>query len=153
VSGAGADSGTFVDPSAPGGSLSSSPAEAWFINVRPVEKRSTPPFSPATTKYASEDLPSLPRLNQSEALQLVNLAKGGHSALRKPSGVETVIALSGNIEVNAGTLPGPRALQPGQAVTLLQGTPIQVVNRGTGEAKYLAFFLLPSGSPLEVEAT
>jgi hypothetical protein len=124
-------------------------AEWYYIATQAAADRASPPTLAGSQRlFASGDLPPLPRINQAEALQQVTLQPGGRTEGYRPNGVELFIGLQGTVEVRASTLGAPMSLSSGQAALVLEGTAVQVLNRGSRPAAYLTFFLLPDGTAL-----
>jgi quercetin dioxygenase-like cupin family protein len=137
----------FVGPST---QLSASDTTTSFdyFGVTASSTRSGPgPFPGTQPVYATPDLPSLPVVNQHEALVGWTLQSGGFSPAHRPNGVELIIALEGTIDLGLGGTD-VKHLKAGDAVYELEGSFMQLINRGSGKARYLAFFLLPSGTAL-----
>ena len=153
-----ANIGTGTSPSGPGIVFDSAagtavfsdgstplPTRGLFITVRAASERA----SVGGSGYATDDLPPLPRINQTEALNLGRLDRGGHSANLKSGGVEVIYVITGSVDVEAGTIPGGKVLSAGQAVFVLDNTPVQVINKAAGPSTYLAFFLVRDPAVLE----
>jgi glyoxylate utilization-related uncharacterized protein len=99
----------------------------------------------------SGDLPPLPNVNQAETLFAATVKAGGRSHATKTGGVELLVGVDGAVQVHAGTLDVPETLTSGQCVTLLEGTPVQVVSASKTDSRYLAFFLAPNGASTSVD--
>ena len=141
---------TFLQPGpAPLANPEAAASEWYFISVQAATDRGgSPPLAGATRIFATDDLPPLPQINQAEVLQRTVLQGGGRSESYRPNGVEVFLGVDGTAGVQADALNGPSTLSRGKAVFVLEGTALQVLNRGSGPAAYLSFFLLPDGSPL-----
>jgi quercetin dioxygenase-like cupin family protein len=122
----------------------------YFLSVRKTSDKGT---SAAASKEicASKDLPPVPTENQAETLFANTLAKGGRDHSSRTGGVEMVVGVSGTVEVRAGTLDAAAKLHPGQCVSVLEGTPIQVYGSLSGETRFLSFYLAPSGQPTSTD--
>jgi quercetin dioxygenase-like cupin family protein len=121
------------------------PSDWYFISIRPTTARTAPPLFPnQKVLYATPDLPTLPSGAYDESLRLVSLPSGGTGPAHKGSGIEVVFVLTGSISVQmAGQAPA--TVTQGQGSYSLPNTAIQVVNRGSSDARYLAFDVDPAG--------
>ena len=122
----------------------------YFLSVRKTSDKGT---SAGASKEicTSTDLPPVPTENQAETLFANTLKTGGRDHSSRTGGVEMVVGVSGTVQVRAGTLSPPADLQPGQCVSVNEGTPIQVYGSLSGETKFLTFYLAPSGQPTSTD--
>ena len=122
----------------------------YFLSVRKTSDKGT---SAGASKEicTSTDLPPVPTENQAETLFANTLKTGGRDHSSRTGGVEMVVGVSGTVQVRAGTLSTPADLQPGQCVSVNEGTPIQVYGSLTAETKFLTFYLAPSGQPTSTD--
>ena len=122
----------------------------YFLSVRKTSDKGT---SAGASKEicTSADLPPLPTENQAETLFANTLKTGGRDHSSKTGGIEMVVGVSGTVQVRAGTLSTPADLQPGQCVSVQEGTPIQVYGSLSGETKFLTFYLAPNGQPTSTD--
>ena len=118
----------------------------YFAAIRPATARGGAPLFPdQKTLYASADLP--PVLAQgayAEQLNVVTLGSGGRTAAHKHGGLEVVVVLEGTLELRTATA-APQTLAAGQGAFVLPNTTLQALNKGTGTAKFLAFFVTKDG--------
>ena len=136
----GADGVLYVDTKA-------QPNTWYFISARPASQRGTPNPPAGVEAYATADLPSLPTVDQHEALLKTDLAAGGRTQAHKSGGVEVIFVVSGQVEAHAGTFSAT-VLRAGQGAFVLESTPLQVFNPGGKPATFLDIYLLPAGKPL-----
>ncbi len=122
----------------------------YFLSVRKTSDKGTGAGASKET-CTSNDLPPLPTENQAETLFANTLKTGGRDHSSRTGGIEMVVGVSGTVQVRAGTLSTPADLQPGQCVSVQEGTPIQVYGSLSGETKFLTFYLAPSGQPTSTD--
>ena len=147
----GKDQAAYLGPSA---QLSTSDGSAsfYFISVDTTARRNAAsPFAGARNAYSTDDLPSLPTINQDEALVETTLQQRGWSQATRPNGVQVILDLGGTMDLSGGGANVHR-LTAGQGAFVLQGSFVQVINRGEGVAAYLSFYLVSHGMALTVRA-
>jgi hypothetical protein len=145
------DQAAFLGPTA---KLSSSDASArfyLFTASATTTRTAVSPFAGAQIFYATDDLPSLPVMNQDEALVETTIQQGGSSPATRPNGVQVMIDLASAMDLSGGGTDIHR-INAGDGRFVLQGSFVQLINRGDGAARYLSFYLLPHGLPLTVKA-
>jgi hypothetical protein len=121
-------------------------AEWYFISVQLATGRTgPPPLAGSKILLATDNLPSLPLINQAEVLTQVAVPPGGQTGQYKPNGIEVFIGLDGSVSILAGSGTNP-PLAKGQAISFLEGTGTQVSNPSSQAATYLVFYLLPDGT-------
>ena len=118
----------------------------YFVSIRPATARGGAPLFPdQKTLYATADLPpTLPQGAYAEQLNVVTLSAGGRTAAHKHGGLEVVVVLEGTIELRTAT-GGAQTLAAGQGAVVFPNTALQALNKGTGTAKFLAFFVTKDG--------
>ena len=118
----------------------------YFASIRPASARGGAPLFPdQKTLYATADLP--PLLVQgayAEQLNVVTLGVGGRTAAHKHGGLEVVVVLEGTLELRTANA-GAQTLAVGQGAVVPPNTALQALNKGTGAAKFLAFFVTKDG--------
>jgi quercetin dioxygenase-like cupin family protein len=131
-------------------------ASGWyFISIRPNTARTaTPTFPGQKEAFATADLPALPAGAYSLGLRLVTIQPNGRTAAHKHGGLETILVLDGSVELRVQGA-AMKTLQKGDGASIDADTPLQVSNKGTVPAKFLAFFVTADGKTFstDVEAS
>jgi quercetin dioxygenase-like cupin family protein len=143
-----AGEGAFIKPQS--GLTISNPgtasAEWYFISAQLASGRNgPPPLAGAKILFATDNLPSLPLVNQAEVLTKVSVPPGGQTAQYRPNGVEAFIGLDGSVEIKGNETT---TLATGRVLFYLEGSPLQALNTGSSPATYISFFLQPDGTAL-----
>lgn len=122
-----------------------------FISIRPNTARTAPATFPGQKEvFASADLAPLADGAYSLGLRSVTVQPNGRTAAHKHGGRETIVVLDGSIELRAQGAAA-RTLKKGEGVSLEADTPLQVFNRGTTPAKFLAFFVTADGKAFSTD--
>ena len=100
--------------------------------------------------FATADLPALPDGAYTLGLRAVTVQPNGRTAAHKHGGRETIIALDGNVELHVQGA-AVRTLKKGEGVTIEADTPVQMWNKGTAPAKFLAFFVTADGKAFSTD--
>ncbi len=121
-------------------------ASGWyFISIRPNTARTASPTFPGQKEaFATPDLPTLPAGAYSLGLRHVTVQPNGRTAAHKHGGMETILVLDGAVEVRVQGA-AMKILQKGDGTFIEADTPLQVWNKGTVPAKFLAFFVTADG--------
>ena len=117
----------------------------YFISIRPNTARTAAPTFPGQKElFATADLPALVDGAYTLGLRAVTVQPNGRTAAHKHGGRETIVVLDGSVElrVQGAAL---RTLKKGEGVSIEADTPLQVWNKGTTPAKFLAFFVTADG--------
>jgi len=127
-------------------------ANLWdFISVRPNTARTAPPTFPGQKEaFATADLAPFADGAYTLGLRAVTVQANGRTAAHKHGGRETILALDGSVELHALGAP-VRTLKKGEGVTIEADTPVQIFNKGTTPAKFLAFFVTADGKAFSTD--
>lgn len=122
-----------------------------FISIRPNTARTAAPTFPGQRElFATADLPALPDGAYTLGLRAVTVQPNGRTAAHKHGGLETIVVLDGSVELRAqGT--ALRTLKKGEGVSIQADTPLQISNKGTAPAKFLAFFVTADGKAFSTD--
>lgn len=139
------EDGVTHSHSNPGGSAS----DWYFVGIRPAAQRSGPlPLPQAKIVYATRDLAAFTPGTYGETLRVTTIQAGGRTAAHKHGGFETFIVLEGSVKVRVAGR-SPARLGRGQGAEIPPGTPLQVFNDGSGDAKLLVFLATLEGVPFQ----
>ena len=127
-------------------------ANLWdFVSIRPNTARTAPATFPGQKEvFATADLAPLADGAYSLGLRSVTVQPNGRTAAHKHGGRETILALDGSIELHVLGAP-VRTLKKGEGVTIEADTPVQMFNKGTTPAKFLAFFVTADGKAFSTD--
>jgi len=127
-------------------------ASGWyFISIRPNTARTASPTFPGQKEaFATADLATLPAGAYSLGLRLVTIEPSGRTAAHKHGGLETILVLDGTIELRVQGA-GMKTLQKGDGASIDADTPLQIFNKGTAPAKFLAFFVTADGKAFSTD--
>ena len=127
-------------------------ANLWYyISIRPNAARTAAAIFPGQKEFfAGPDLASLPDGAYSLGLRRVTIQPNGRTAAHKHAGLETIAVLEGTVELHIqGT--AIRTLKAGEGASISADTPLQVWNKGTTPAKFLAFFVTAEGTTFSTD--
>jgi quercetin dioxygenase-like cupin family protein len=131
-------------------------ASTWyFVSIRPNTARTAAPTFPGQKEaFATADLAALPAGPYSLGLRVVTIQPNGRTAAHKHGGLESILVLDGSVEVRVQGA-AMKALQKGEGTSIQADTVLQISNKGTAPAKFLAFFVTADGKPFstDVEAS
>lgn len=131
-------------------------ASGWyFVSIRPNTARTASPTFPGQKEaFATLDLSALPAGAYSLGLRQVTIQPNGRTAAHKHGGLETILVLDGSVELRVQGA-AMKTLQKGEGASIEADTPLQVSNKGTVPARFLAFFVTADGKPFstDVEAS
>jgi quercetin dioxygenase-like cupin family protein len=123
----------------------------YFISIRPNTARTASPTFPGQKEaFATPDLAALPAGAYSLGLRYVTVQPNGRTAAHKHGGMETIVVLEGAVEVRAQGV-AMKTLQKGDGTSIEADTPLQVWNKGTTPAKFLAFFVTADGKAFSTD--
>lgn len=127
-------------------------ASGWyFISIRPNTARTASPTFPGQKEaFATPDLPALPAGAYSLGLRLVTIQPNGRTVAHTHGGLETILVLDGTVEVRVQGASA-KALQKGEGTSIAADTSLQVWNKGTTAAKFLAFFVTADGKTFQTD--
>ena len=127
-------------------------ANLWYyISIRPNGARTAAPIFPGQRElFASADLPALPDGVYSLGLRAVTVQPNGRTAAHKHGGLETVVVLDGSVELHT-TGSAVRTLKKGEGTLIEADTALQIWNKGTTPAKFLAFFVTADGKAFSTD--
>jgi quercetin dioxygenase-like cupin family protein len=127
-------------------------ANGWyFIGIRPNTGRTAPPTFPGQKEtFATPDLAALPAGAYSLGLRFVTIQPNGRTAAHKHGGMETILVLDGSVEVRVQGRT-MKTLQKGEGASIEADTPLQISNKGTVPAKFLAFFVTADGKAFSTD--
>jgi quercetin dioxygenase-like cupin family protein len=131
-------------------------ANTWyFVSIRPNTARGAAPTFPGQKEaFATVDLAALPAGAYSLGLRFVTIQPNGRTAAHKHGGLETILVMDGSVEVRVQGA-AMKTLQKGEGTSIAADTVLQISNKGTVPAKFLAFFVTADGKPFstDVEAS
>lgn len=123
----------------------------YFISIRPNTARTAPATFPGQKEvFATADLPTLTDGAYILGLRSVTVQPNGRTAAHKHGGRETILAIDGSVELHVLGAP-VRTLKKGEGVTIEADTPVQMFNKGTTPAKFLAFFVTADGKAFSTD--
>ena len=123
----------------------------YFISIRPNTARTAAPTFPGQKElFATADLPALADGAYTLGLRAVTVQPNGRTAAHKHGGRETIVALDGSVEIHVQGA-AVRTLKKGEGVTIEADTPVQMWNKGTSAAKFLAFFVTADGKTFSAD--
>ena len=123
----------------------------YFISIRPNTARTAPATFPGQKEvFASADLAPLADGAYSLGLRAVTVQPNGRTAAHKHGGRETILALDGSVELHVQGA-AVRTLKKGEGVTIEADAPVQMFNKGTTPAKFLAFFVTADGKAFSTD--
>ena len=123
----------------------------YFVSIRPNTARTaTPTFPGQKEAFATPDLSPLPAGAYSLGLRYVTVQPNGRTAAHKHGGMETILVLEGAVEVRVQGA-AMKTLQKGDGTSIEADTPLQVWNKGTAPAKFLAFFVTADGKAFSTD--
>jgi quercetin dioxygenase-like cupin family protein len=127
-------------------------ASTWyFVSIRPNTARTAAPTFPGQKEaFASADLASLPAGAYSLGLRVVTIQPNGRTAAHKHGGLETILVLDGSVELRVQGA-AMKTLQKGEGTSIQADTALQISNKGTAPAKFLAFFVTADGKPFSTD--
>jgi quercetin dioxygenase-like cupin family protein len=127
-------------------------ASTWyFVSIRPNTARTAAPTFPGQKEaFASADLASLPAGAYSLGLRVVTIQPNGRTAAHKHGGLETILVLDGSVELRVQGAAA-KTLQKGEGTSIQADTALQISNKGTAPAKFLAFFVTADGKPFSTD--
>jgi quercetin dioxygenase-like cupin family protein len=127
-------------------------ASTWyFVSIRPNTARTAAPTFPGQKEaFATADLAALPAGPYSLGLRLVTIQPNGRTAAHKHGGLETVLVLDGSVELRVQGA-AMKTLQKGEGTSIQADTALQISNKGTAPAKFLAFFVTADGKPFSTD--
>ena len=127
-------------------------ANTWyFVSIRPNTARSAAPTFPCQKEaFATADLAALPAGAYTLGLRMVTIQPNGRTAAHKHGGLETLLVLDGSVEVRVQGA-AMKTLQKGEGTSIAADTVLQISNKGTAPAKFLAFFVTADGKPFSTD--
>ncbi len=127
-------------------------ASTWyFVSIRPNTARTAAPTFPGQKEaFATADLAALPAGPYSLGLRVVTIQPNGRTAAHKHGGLETILVLDGSVEVRVQGAAA-KTLQKGEGTSIQADTALQISNKGTAPAKFLAFFVTADGKPFSTD--
>lgn len=127
-------------------------ANSWyFVSIRPNTARTAAATFPGQKEaFASADLAALPAGAYSLGLRLVTVQPNGRTAAHKHGGLETILVLDGSVELRVQGA-AMKTLQKGEGTSIQADTALQIWNKGTAPAKFLAFFVTADGKPFSTD--
>lgn len=127
-------------------------ASGWyFVSIRPNTARTASPTFPGQKEaFATPDLAALPAGAYSLGLRYVTVQPSGRTAAHKHGGMETILVLEGTVEVRVQGA-AMKTLQKGDGMSIEADTPLQIWNKGTAPAKFLAFFVTADGKAFSTD--
>jgi len=127
-------------------------ASGWyFISIRPNTARTASPTFPGQKEaFATPDLPALAAGAYSLGLRLVTIQPNGRTVAHKHGGLETILVVDGSVEVRVQGASA-KTLQKGEGTSIAADTSLQVWNKGTAPAKFLAFFVTADGKAFQTD--
>jgi quercetin dioxygenase-like cupin family protein len=127
-------------------------ANSWyFVSIRPNTARTaTPTFPGQKEAFATADLAALPAGPHSLGLRVVTIQANGRTAAHKHGGMETILVLDGSVELRVQGA-AMKTLQKGEGTSIQADTVLQISNKGTASAKFLAFFVTADGKPFSTD--
>ncbi len=127
-------------------------ANSWyFVSIRPNTARTAAATFPGQKEaFASADLAALPAGAYSLGLRLVTVQPNGRTAAHKHGGLETILVLDGSVELRVQGA-AMKTLQKGEGTSVQADTALQIWNKGTAPAKFLAFFVTADGKPFSTD--
>jgi quercetin dioxygenase-like cupin family protein len=131
-------------------------ANSWyFVSIRPNTARTAAPTFPGQKEaFATADLAALPAGAYSLGLRVVTITPNGRTAAHKHAGLETILVMDGSVELRVQGA-AVKTLQKGEGTEIQADTVLQISNKGTVPAKFIAFFVTADGKPFstDVEAS
>ena len=127
-------------------------ANSWFfISIRPNSARTAAPTFPGQKEaFATQDLPALAPGAYSLGLRRVTVQPNGRTAAHKHGGLESLLVLDGSIELRVQGAAA-KTLQKGEGTSIAADTTLQVWNKGTAPATFLAFFVTADGKAFSTD--
>lgn len=127
-------------------------ANTWyFVSIRPNTARTAAATFPGQKEaFASEDLPTAPAGVYSLGLRRVTIQPNGRTAAHKHGGLETILVLDGSVEVRVQGVAA-KTLEKGAGAAIDADKPLQIWNKGTVPATFLAFFVTADGKAFSTD--
>jgi quercetin dioxygenase-like cupin family protein len=127
-------------------------ANSWyFVSIRPNTARTAAATFPGQKEaFATADLAPLPAGAYSLGLRVVTIQPNGRTAAHKHAGLETLLVMDGSVEVRVQGAAA-KTLQKGEGTSIEADTPLQISNKGTVPAKFIAFFVTADGKPFSTD--
>src|SRR5688572_11097897 len=127
-------------------------ANSWyFVSIHPNTARTAAATFPGQKEaFATADLAVLPAGAYSLGLRVVAIQPNGRTAAHKHGGLETILLLAGSVEVRVQG-DAMKTLQKGEGTSIQADTVLQISNKGTAPAKFLAFFVTADGKPFSTD--
>jgi quercetin dioxygenase-like cupin family protein len=127
-------------------------ANGWyFVSIRPNTARTASPTFPGQKEvFATPDLAALPAGAYSLGLRVVTIQPNGRTAAHKHGGLESILVLDGSVELRVQGASA-KTLQKGDGTFIEADTPLQITNKGTAAAKFLAFFVTADGKTFSTD--
>ena len=123
----------------------------YFIGIRPNTARTAAPTFPGQKEvFATPDLPALPDGAYTLGLRAVTVQPNGRTAAHKHGGLESILVLDGSVDVRVQGA-AVRTLKKGEGMSIQADTALQVWNKGTTPAKFLAFFVTADGAAFSTD--
>jgi quercetin dioxygenase-like cupin family protein len=123
----------------------------YYISIRPNAARTAAPIFPGQKElYAGPDLPAMTDGIYSLGLRAVTIQAYGRTAAHKHAGLETIVILDGNVELHVQGA-APRMLAKGDGASINADTLLQIWNKGSVPAKFLAFFVTADGKTFSTD--
>lgn len=127
-------------------------ANSWyFVSIRPNTARTAAATFPGQKEaFATADLAALPAGPYSLGLRVVTIQPSGRTAAHTHGGLETILVLDGSVEVRVQGA-AMKTLQKGEGTSIQADTALQISNKGTVPAKFVAFFVTADGKPFSTD--
>jgi quercetin dioxygenase-like cupin family protein len=127
-------------------------ANSWyFVSIRPNTARTAAATFPGQKEaFATQDLAALPAGAYSLGLRRVTIQPNGRTAAHKHGGLETILVLDGSVEVRVQGMP-MKTLQKAEGTSIDADTTLQIWNKGTAPATFLAFFVTQDGKTFSTD--
>jgi len=123
----------------------------YYISIRANAARTAAPIFPGQKElYAGPDLPAMTDGAYSLGLRAVTVQPNGRTAAHTHAGLETIVVLEGNVELHVKGAAA-RTLNKGEGASINADTPLQIWNKGSTPAKFLAFFVTADGKTFSTD--